>query len=149
MYLGYGGDNIKVHHNISIENAGFLEPEALDNTRGNNNLEIYSNFSDDYKWFICDDDLNRSTVRNNTSLRVLPWQKPLEFVLIIQGVENRVLNNVFIVANNLTTTNAGFGSDTNEVTILWPGGEVETLPLETKDLIAMQIWDRVERLLQR
>jgi len=55
----------------------------------------------------------------------------------------------FIVANNLTTANAGFGSDTNEVTILWPEGEVETLPLETKDLVAMQIWDRVERLLQR
>ncbi len=55
----------------------------------------------------------------------------------------------FIVANNLTTANAGFGSDTNEVTILWPEGEVETLPLETKDLIANQIWDRVERLLQR
>ena len=53
----------------------------------------------------------------------------------------------FIVANNLTTANAGFGSDTNEVTILWPGGEVETVPLETKDLIAMQIWDRVEGLL--
>ena len=55
----------------------------------------------------------------------------------------------FIVANNLTTANAGFGSDTNEVTILWPGNEAETLPLESKDLIAMQIWDRVERLLQK
>lgn len=55
----------------------------------------------------------------------------------------------FIVANNLTTANAGFGSDTNEVTILWPGGEVETLPLGSKDLIAMQIWDRAERLLQK
>jgi hypothetical protein len=101
-HVGYGADHIKVHHNISVENAGFLEPEALDDTRGNNYLEIYSNFSDDYKWFISDDDLNHSTVRNNTSLRVLPWQKPLEFVLVIQGVENKVLNNVFIVANNLT-----------------------------------------------
>lgn len=100
-HIGYGGDYIKVHHNISIENAGFLEPEALSDTRGNNYLEIYSNFSDDYKWFICDDDLNHSTVRNNTSLRVLPWQKRSEYVLIIKGVENRVLNNVFIVGNNL------------------------------------------------
>jgi len=101
-HIGYGGDYIKVHHNISIENAGFLEPEALDNTRGNNYMEIYSNFSDDFKWFISDDDLNHSTVRNNTSIRVLPWHKPLEHVLIIQGVENKVLRNVFIVANNLT-----------------------------------------------
>jgi hypothetical protein len=105
-HIGYGADYIKVHHNIGIENAGFLEPEGLDSTRGNNYLEIYSNFSDDYKWFISDDDLNHSTVRNNTSLRVLPWQKPLEFVLIIQGVENKVINNIFIVANKLTAFTA-------------------------------------------
>jgi len=109
-HIGYGADNIKIHHNIGIGNAGFVEPEALDGTKGNNNLEIYSNFSDDYKWFISDSDLHNSTVRNNTSLRVLPWQKPLEFVLIIEGVENRVINNVFIVANKLTafTSNIPF-----------------------------------------
>jgi phosphopantothenoylcysteine decarboxylase/phosphopantothenate--cysteine ligase len=54
----------------------------------------------------------------------------------------------FIVANDLTAASAGFGSDTNEVTILWPGGEVENLPLESKELIAAHIWDRVERLWQ-
>jgi hypothetical protein len=101
-HIGYGADNIKVHHNISVKNAGFLEPEALDSTRGNSYLDIYSNFSDDYKWFISDPELNHSTVRNNTSLRVLPWKKSLEFVLMIQGVGNKVLHNVFIVANNLT-----------------------------------------------
>jgi phosphopantothenoylcysteine decarboxylase/phosphopantothenate--cysteine ligase len=55
----------------------------------------------------------------------------------------------FIVANDLTASNAGFGFDTNEVTILWPGGEVEKLPLRSKALIAMEIWDRVERLWQK
>ncbi|MGD8255215.1 MAG: bifunctional phosphopantothenoylcysteine decarboxylase/phosphopantothenate--cysteine ligase CoaBC [Syntrophobacterales bacterium] len=54
----------------------------------------------------------------------------------------------FIVANDLTAAGVGFGSDTNEVTILWPGGEVENLPLESKELIAAHIWDRVERLWQ-
>jgi phosphopantothenoylcysteine decarboxylase/phosphopantothenate--cysteine ligase len=53
------------------------------------------------------------------------------------------------VANDLTAANAGFGCDTNEVIILWPGGEVEKLPLKSKELIAMEIWDRVERLWQR
>ena len=100
-HIGYGADHIKIHHNISIENAGFLEPEALDNTRGNNYIEIYSNFSDDYKWFISDDDLNYSTIRNNTSLRVLPWQKSWHMVLAIQGIQNKVMNNVFIVSNGL------------------------------------------------
>lgn len=54
----------------------------------------------------------------------------------------------FIVANDLTSANAGFASDTNEVTILWPGGEVERILLETKEVIAHEIWDRVERLWQ-
>jgi phosphopantothenoylcysteine decarboxylase/phosphopantothenate--cysteine ligase len=61
----------------------------------------------------------------------------------------RQKNLDFIVANDLTAANAGFGSDTNEVTILWPGGEVEKLPLKSKEMIAMEIWDRVERLWQR
>jgi phosphopantothenoylcysteine decarboxylase/phosphopantothenate--cysteine ligase len=61
----------------------------------------------------------------------------------------RQKNLDFIVANDLTAANAGFGSDTNEVSILWPGGEVENLPLNSKELIAMEIWDRVERLWQR
>ncbi len=61
----------------------------------------------------------------------------------------RQKNLDFIVANDLTAANVGFGSDTNEVTILWPGGEVEKLPLKSKEMIAMEIWDRVERLWQR
>jgi len=100
-HIGHSADYIKVHHNIAIQNAGFLEPEALDNTPGNNHMEIYKNFSDDYKWFICDEDLNHSTVKNNTSLRVLPWKKPREFVIIIRGVDDKILNNVFVVGNTL------------------------------------------------
>ncbi|MCG6917648.1 MAG: bifunctional phosphopantothenoylcysteine decarboxylase/phosphopantothenate--cysteine ligase CoaBC [Deltaproteobacteria bacterium] len=61
----------------------------------------------------------------------------------------RQKNLDFIVANDLTAANAGFGFDTNEVTILWPGGEVEKLELKSKELIAMEIWDRVERLWQK
>jgi phosphopantothenoylcysteine decarboxylase/phosphopantothenate--cysteine ligase len=55
----------------------------------------------------------------------------------------------FIVANDLTAADAGFASDTNEVTVLWPGGEAERIPLETKEVIAEEIWDRVERLWQQ
>ena len=52
----------------------------------------------------------------------------------------------FIVANDLTAADSGFASDTNEVTILWPGGDEERIPLETKEVVAHEIWDRVERL---
>jgi phosphopantothenoylcysteine decarboxylase/phosphopantothenate--cysteine ligase len=52
----------------------------------------------------------------------------------------------FIVANDLGVANAGFNSDTNEVTILWPDGKVEPLSLDAKEVIAGHIWDRVELL---
>jgi phosphopantothenoylcysteine decarboxylase/phosphopantothenate--cysteine ligase len=61
----------------------------------------------------------------------------------------RQKNLDFIVANDLTAADAGFGSDTNEVTILWPGGETENLPSKSKEVIAMEIWDRVEGLWQK
>jgi phosphopantothenoylcysteine decarboxylase/phosphopantothenate--cysteine ligase len=64
-------------------------------------------------------------------------------------VKLRQKNLDFIVANDLTAANAGFGSDTNEVSILWPGGEVENLPSKSKEVIAIEIWDRVERLWQK
>ncbi|UCG14969.1 MAG: bifunctional phosphopantothenoylcysteine decarboxylase/phosphopantothenate--cysteine ligase CoaBC [Deltaproteobacteria bacterium] len=54
-----------------------------------------------------------------------------------------------IVANDLKAADAGFASDTNQVTILWPNDDTETLPLADKEVIARQIWKRVEKLLQR
>jgi len=64
-------------------------------------------------------------------------------------VKLRQKNLDFIVANDLTAANTGFESDTNEVTIVWPGDKVENLSQKSKDAIAMEIWDRVERLWQK
>jgi len=58
----------------------------------------------------------------------------------------RQKNLDFIVANDLTAADAGFASDTNLVTILWPDGRAESLPLQDKDLVAGEVWDRVEGL---
>jgi phosphopantothenoylcysteine decarboxylase/phosphopantothenate--cysteine ligase len=58
----------------------------------------------------------------------------------------REKNLDFIVANDLTAAHAGFGSDTNQVTILWPDGRIESLPLQDKELVAEEVWDRVESL---
>jgi phosphopantothenoylcysteine decarboxylase/phosphopantothenate--cysteine ligase len=58
----------------------------------------------------------------------------------------RQKNLDFIVANDLTAADAGFASDTNRVTILWPDGRAEPLPLQDKDLVAGAVWDRVEGL---
>ncbi len=51
-----------------------------------------------------------------------------------------------IVANDVSRSDAGFDVDTNAVTIVGPEGS-EALPLHSKARVAMDILDRVERLL--
>ena len=52
-----------------------------------------------------------------------------------------------IVANDVTATDAGFGVDTNRVTILDDTGQREDLPLMSKYDVAMRVLDRVAQLL--
>jgi phosphopantothenoylcysteine decarboxylase/phosphopantothenate--cysteine ligase len=52
-----------------------------------------------------------------------------------------------IAANDVSATDAGFGVDTNRVTLLSADGSVEALPLMAKEDVAHQIWDRVSQLL--
>lgn len=53
------------------------------------------------------------------------------------------------VANDVTAEGAGFGVDTNKVTILDPEGGVQDLPLMTKYEVAHHLLDRVVELLKR
>jgi phosphopantothenoylcysteine decarboxylase/phosphopantothenate--cysteine ligase len=46
----------------------------------------------------------------------------------------------------VTREGAGFDTDTNAVSLVWPGGEVEELPLLTKRELAERLLDRVEKL---
>lgn len=52
-----------------------------------------------------------------------------------------------IVVNDATEPGAGFGVDTNRVTIMGKDGREESLPLQSKDDVADAILDRVEALL--
>ena len=52
-----------------------------------------------------------------------------------------------IVVNDATEPGAGFGVDTNRVTIIARDGREEALPLQSKDDVADAILDRVEALL--
>ena len=52
----------------------------------------------------------------------------------------------FIVANDVSRSDAGFDVDTNAVTIVGPE-HAESLPLQSKARVAAEILDRVERLL--
>ncbi|MFL5615687.1 MAG: bifunctional phosphopantothenoylcysteine decarboxylase/phosphopantothenate--cysteine ligase CoaBC [Gemmatimonadaceae bacterium] len=53
-----------------------------------------------------------------------------------------------VVVNNARELGAGFGVDTNRVTILGPNGQEDALPLLSKDAVADEILDRVEGLLR-
>ena len=54
-----------------------------------------------------------------------------------------------IVVNDVTQPGAGFGSDTNQVKILSPSGQVRDLPLSTKEEISGAILDHVVALLKK
>ena len=51
-----------------------------------------------------------------------------------------------IVANDVSRAGAGFDTDTNAVVFVWPGGEIEELPMLSKAEVAAQLLDRVEKL---
>jgi phosphopantothenoylcysteine decarboxylase/phosphopantothenate--cysteine ligase len=52
-----------------------------------------------------------------------------------------------LVANDVSRSDAGFEVETNAVAFVWPGGEVEQLPLLSKSRVAAELLDRVEKLL--
>ena len=53
----------------------------------------------------------------------------------------------FIVANDITAPEAGFGVDTNRVTLIGPDGATQTMPVMSKVGVAEVVLDRVVHLL--
>jgi phosphopantothenoylcysteine decarboxylase/phosphopantothenate--cysteine ligase len=51
-----------------------------------------------------------------------------------------------MVANDVSRSDAGFDVDTNAVHFVTPDGEVEDLPLLSKDEVAVHLIDRVVKL---
>ncbi|HUI87150.1 MAG TPA: bifunctional phosphopantothenoylcysteine decarboxylase/phosphopantothenate--cysteine ligase CoaBC [Anaerolineales bacterium] len=54
----------------------------------------------------------------------------------------------FIVANDIASSDAGFGVETNRVTLLFPNGKKESLPLMSKAEVAEAVIARVAALLE-
>lgn len=52
-----------------------------------------------------------------------------------------------IVLNSLNDSGAGFGVDTNKISIIAKGGEITHYPLKSKELVARDIADYIENLL--
>lgn len=53
----------------------------------------------------------------------------------------------FIVLNSLQDAGAGFGHDTNKVTLLFSDGAIKEVPLKSKQLVACDIVDAVAKIL--
>ncbi len=51
-----------------------------------------------------------------------------------------------LVGNDVTRTGSGFGTATNEVTVITPDGATDAWPLLTKDAVADRLWDRVREM---
>lgn len=54
----------------------------------------------------------------------------------------------FIVANDISAKDAGFGTDTNRVTLLFADGKKETHPLMSKSEVAERIIEHISKLLE-
>ena len=54
-----------------------------------------------------------------------------------------------IIANDVSRSDAGFGSETNQVKILYPSGEIKDLPLMSKEEVSSSILDEVVNLLKQ
>ena len=104
--------------------------------------------------------LELTFVRTVDIARSLGAQKPPGQTLVLFAAETRDLLEEarrklrekgadMIVANDVSRAGSGFGSDTNEVTILYPDGRSEALPLMSKAAVAEAIILRIARLRQR
>ncbi len=69
---------------------------------------------------------------------------------MIENARDKVLRKrlSLIVANDISASDAGFGVDTNRVTLIDEGGGIEALPLLTKTQVAEAVLARVEKFLR-
>lgn len=99
-------------------------------------------------------DMTLTLVRNPDILKAVGERKRPGQIVCGFSMETRDLlensaakleskNCDFMIANNLKTAGAGFGTDTNVVTVLRRGAVPEQLPIQSKAMLADGILDRL------
>ena len=90
----------------------------------------------------------RSSVRRfgDSTVRLVGFAAETDHVLAEAARKCREKGLSFIVANDVTQKGAGFGTDTNRVTFVFPDGSQKKLPLMTKRRVAKRILDEVSCL---
>jgi len=98
-YFGTKVHDIKIHHNKSFDNMGFLEIESR--VEGNN-IDVFYNLSDDYQQFIFYWGGDSSRIENNTIIRTKPsLNGAVNTVFTMRNGTFMVRNNIFLVANGI------------------------------------------------
>lgn len=98
-YFGTQVHDIKIHHNKSFDNMGFLEIET--NVAGDN-IDVYYNLSDDHQQFIFYWGGDNSRIENNTVIRTKPsLNGAVNTVFTMRKGNFTVRNNIFVVANGI------------------------------------------------
>jgi len=98
-YFGNKVHDIKIHHNKSFDNMGFLEIET--NIEGDN-IDVYYNLSDDYQEFIFYWGGDNSKIENNTVIRIKPsLNGAVNTVFTMRKGNFTLRNNIFVVANGI------------------------------------------------
>jgi hypothetical protein len=94
-FYGQPVTGLKIHHNYSRGNEGFLEIEGSESKNGG--MTVSYNFSNDYQEFIFFWSGANCLVENNTVLRVLPKNSVTDVVFSFHDGGNIVRNNIFVV----------------------------------------------------
>jgi len=81
----------------------------------------------------------RKKEKINPSLRVIGFAAESQDILANARKKMETKHLDMIVANDITSPRAGFGVDTNQVTLLFSDGSVEELPLMSKSDVAEKI----------
>ena len=98
-YFGTKVHDIKIHHNKSFDNMGFLEVEKK--VEGDN-IDVYYNLSDDYQQFIFYWGGDNSKIENNTIIRSKPsLNGAVNTVFTMRNGNFTLRNNIFVVANGI------------------------------------------------
>ncbi len=105
-----------------------------------------------------DGELTLELARTQDILMYLGEHKPEKQILVgfaletqdgLAHAQNKLLKKRLnlIVLNTLEDPGAGFGYDTNVVTLLDAKGNIERLPIQSKGAVAQSIWDKISTLL--
>ena len=83
------------------------------------------------------------SLENREDLFLVGFAAESDDILRHAAMKLRDKNLDLLAINDITRSDTGFDTDTNQVTLLDRAGQSEELPLLTKEEVADIIWDRV------